>query len=175
MPVGIIGYTGTGKSRMIREVILPMWWKKRVSALILDPVGQSWGRGMPWVWQTRDPVAWLQAAKRSRNCVLIMDECLLHIGSGTAIAKELYWAPCTSRNNGDFLYMLGQRTKHMPPSARSQCSEFFLFWQPDIEEAKEAAVSAGMPSSFGKDIFNLPLGQCYHCRPKMPPRLNKVF
>ena len=175
MPVAVIGYTGSGKSRMMREVILPAWRKQRVAALVLDPVGQGWGAPPPWVWQTRDPDTWLAKCQQSRRCVLVMDECALHVGQGGMVAKTLAWAPCTSRNNGHMLYMLGQRTMHLPPSYRSQCSEAFLFWQPELREAEEAAVMAGQSRAFGAAVHQLPLGQCYHVLPRQPPRLIKVF
>lgn len=175
MPVAIIGYTGSGKSRMMREVILPQWRKRGVSALILDPVCQGWGARPPWAWQTADPYAYLEKAKASRRCVLVVDECKQHVGKSQKIANDLAYIPCVSRNHGHYVYLMGQRTFHLPPDYRSQCSEAFLFWQPELKEAIEAAIMAGLPSSWGHRIHQLPLGQCYHCRPREAPRLLKVF
>lgn len=170
----IIGSTGSGKSRLVRESILPAYRRKGVAALVLDPVCQSWGAAPPWIWQTDDPVAYLERAKRARRCVGIVDECSAHIGCDQRLARQCMWLATVSRNRGHMFYFLGQRLHHVPPSYRGQCSHGYLFnLTPDDAEA--AVSHFNLSTSYALALTRLRPGLAYHVRPFTEPALVRVF
>lgn len=171
----VVGVSGCGKSRLMREAILPAWWARGVAALVLDPIAQAWGAGAPWVRQWTDPLAFLAVAQRSRRAVLVLDECGQHVGLDHQLARRLGWCATVSRNNGLKAYFLGQRAFQIPPNMRNQCEEVYAFRQP-LDDAEEACAVAGVDHrQWAPMIARLPKGIAIRFRPFEEPQKIKVF
>lgn len=164
----VVGRTGMGKSRMLRERIIPAWIRQRRPVYVLDPVGQAWGA----TWQTDDPYLFLEVVQRSRGCVLVIDECDEMLRASGEQERALKYLATRSRNDGHLAYFLAQRLMQIPPSYRNQCSWGYVFNQVE-EDAQEARKLFGEPIL--EQATTLPPGVCYHVRPLSPPTLIKVF
>lgn len=91
------------------------------NVLVCDPLGNRW----PASWVTRDEYAFLDRAKRSRNCALIMDEMGM-----TALERDFdtfKWLLTTSRHNGHVFIGAMQDYTQMPLRMRKQLTQLYLF------------------------------------------------
>ena len=66
----LTGITGCGKSRLLKEVIIPTHRRAGRWVGVLDPLGATW----PADWSTNDPMRFVAAARASRSCVWVVDE-----------------------------------------------------------------------------------------------------
>lgn len=154
----VVGTTGTGKSRLMRERIVPAWARRGYAVLVLDPIGQDWiASGARW--QTKDPLRFLAAAQASQCCVLVVDESLRSMrgvdAEGHQLEQRMAWLATEARNSGHRSYFLGQRAMMMPPNVRSNCDGVIAFLQP-AEDAAELAKLVAQPAL--REVPRLPKG-----------------
>jgi hypothetical protein len=161
--------SGCGKSRLMREAIIPAHARLGRAVLVLDPVGQAWP-GAAWV--TSDPWAFLSTAQASRRCVLVVDECDEMLRASPEHERGLKYLATRSRNDGHLAYFLAQRCLQIPPSYRNQCSGAYAFRQTaeDAEDVYRITSCAG-----ARLAATLPLGRCVECRPDGTHRILSVF
>lgn len=128
----VVGVTGCGKSRLMREHIVPSWARRGYAVLVLDPVGQDW-IACGASWQTKDSLRFLAAAMASERCVLVIDECLRSMrgtdANGAQLEQRMAWLATEARNSGHRSYFLGQRAMMMPPNVRDNCEGVLAFKQ----------------------------------------------
>ena len=164
----VVGMSGCGKSRMMKEIIIPAWRQRGVPVMVLDPMCAQW----PADWITDDPYKFLSAAQSSRRCVLVVDECDEMLRASAQRERDLKYLATRSRNDGHLAYFLAQRTMQIPPSYRNQCSTFYAFLQVP-EDAEEIYNLTGQRAAF--DAPRLPLGACIVCKPGVEPVRIRVF
>jgi hypothetical protein len=163
----IVGVTGSGKSRIMRETVIPCWKRQGVAVAVLDPLGQRWGAN----YETPDPVRFLARLKASRRVVAVVDE-WPHFAKDWKTFNELQWLATIARNQGILSYFLAQRAMQVHPNVRNQCSKGLIFRQ----RPADAAILADL---FDCDAINgatqLPLGECMRVEPFKPPVKIKAF
>lgn len=166
----VVGMSGAGKSRMMREAIIPAHRRARRPVFVLDPVCQAWGDVQ---FQTDDPYKFLALAKASRGCVLVVDECDETLRASGQQERDLKYIATRSRNDGHLAYFLAQRAMQVPPSYRNQCSTGYVFQQ----TAEDALVCYSLfNSTAARDLApTLPLGVCLRVSPGQNPVKYRVF
>ncbi len=163
----VVGKTGSGKSRLAREVIVPYWRSRGVHVAVLDPLEQRWGAD----WQTKDPLEFLERAQRSRRCVWILDECRQYLGDYKTALALSYFA-LIGRNDGHLSYFLAQRVMQLPPEYRDQCSWLYAFQQTPAS-ARILDTEYGHPELLGCPA--LPLGTFLHVKPGAKCTKHRLF
>lgn len=169
----VVGRTGMGKSRVMRERIIPGWLRHPRTprqVAVLDPLGQDWGRGC---WVTTDPYEWLDVLKRSRYVVGVVDEPELAINADPKLMQAMLWAATISRNYGHLIYFLAQSGYQLPVRFRSQCTWGYVFQQFPHD-------CRALVETFGNHELmtlptQLPPGTCLLVKPLAQPVLVKVF
>lgn len=167
---GIVGITGSGKSRLAKEVLIPGWARRGYGTLVLDPLEQPWPGA---VWQTADPWAFLAAAKASEKCVLLIDEASTSLRGDGKLEKASAWLATQSRNRGHKAYFIGQRALQLPPNVRGNCGHFYVFQQ-NTDDADAIARQFNVPDVL-RDAPALPLGVCMIAEPFKPAVKMRVF
>lgn len=155
----ITGISGSGKSRLLREVIIPSWRRRRVPVMVLDPIGQQWGDVQ---YQTTDPLLFLEKVRNSKGCIGIVDECEEALRASSAIERACKYFATMSRNDGHLFYFSAQRALQIPPSYRNQCSWAYAFQQ-NPADAEELCRLLNRPEL--RVLPTLPLGTFLHVRP----------
>jgi hypothetical protein len=165
----VVGETGCGKSRMMRERIIPEWLRRGRAVVVLDPLSQPWRA----TWQTSDPYEWLGTLQRSEGCVAVWDECGTMIEERPELRRDLLWSATVSRNRGHLVYFLSQRFYLVPPSYRYQCTWGYLFRLRgrDLREAVELFPEPGLDTA----LPNLVPGECILTKPFEKPVKFRVF
>lgn len=163
----VTGISGCGKSRAMREIIIPAHRRAGRWVGVLDPLGGTW----PANWTTTDPHAFVEAAKKSRNCVWVVDE-YGQFTSDYATMRELEWLFTVARNYGHLSYALAQRVKQIPPNVRNQCSHGLIFNQQGADLADLAAMM-NQPDIMQAAAF--PPGVAIVVEPFQTPRPVKTF
>lgn len=170
MRVGVIGKSGCGKSRLVRDVILPAWVRRGYSVAVLDPLCQPWPGAN---WQTNDPARFLAMAKASEQCVLVVDEAQDTMRGTPQRERDMAWLSLQSRNRGHVVYFLGQRALQLPPNVRNQLTHAYAFHQTtkDAEDLGSLLMVEGLDAILPR----LSLGVCYEIGMSERPRLLRVF
>jgi hypothetical protein len=174
---GLVGSTGCGKSRFVREVLIPSYRRRGIGAIILDPVAQEWGPPDPaGRWQTADPMEWIAKLKSSRRVLGIVDECSQHIYKDHQIRNALSWSATVSRNSGILCAYIGQRIIHIPTDYRGNIGWGYIFTQIPDDAELVCGMYALPRDPWVQRIAALPDGWCYHIADSYtPPRLIEVF
>ncbi len=130
----VLGVTGYGKSTIIRRIIAKGWDQSpRVASLVLDPnLEGDWGDGAHFV--TDDPVEYLQVAKESKCCILVVDEA----GEMLKRDPEFRWLVTRSRHFGHIAVLSSHFATDILPVMRNQCQEAYVFKQ-NLDAAKTLA------------------------------------
>lgn len=171
----ITGMTGTGKSRIVKEVLIPRARRAGVRTLVLDPVippqfaRKEWGAD----YCTDDPGALVAVAKASRKCLIFIDEYGYWMDQGKDAERELQWCFTLARNWGHVSYAMAQRLYGMiPPAVRNQCDQAVVFNQAraDLESLAE---KLNQPAITDAALF--PRGVAYVVRPLEKPVKIRVF
>ena len=163
----VTGISGCGKSRVMREFVIPAHRRAGRWVGVLDPLGSTW----PSNWTTSDPQAFVAAAKASRNCVWVVDE-YGQFTSDYDTMRSLEWLFTVARNYGHLSYALAQRVKQIPPNVRNQCSHALVFNQQGADLADLAAM---MNQPGVMDAVNFPAGVALVVEPFKPPKPIKTF
>lgn len=121
----IIGPTMCGKTTLAKEKARA-YLESGVAVLVLDPFLDDW----PCTWKTTDRAAFIATAKRSRRCVLIMDE------AGQTLSRDAdgEWPFTVGRQWGHKSIVMAQGAKQLLPIQRDQCSTVYLFADADPDE-----------------------------------------
>lgn len=139
-----------GKSFFLRA-ICEQFMRAGNDVLVCDPLGYKW----PATWVTRDEYAFLDRAKNSRCCALLMDE----LGM-TALERDFdnfKWLLTTSRHNHHVFIGAMQDFTQMPLRMRKQLTQLYLF-KCHPKEAAEWAFQFHQARDF---ILNAPNLQQY--------------
>jgi hypothetical protein len=165
----VTGQTGSGKSTLVRRLIIPAWKARKVPVLVLDPIGQPWGAD----WTTADPYEFLACAKASRRCVLVIDECQETINGNAKLARDMVYLATRSRNDGHLSYFVCQRPMQLPPNYRTQCTKVYAFRQDPLRERQV------MVNEWGSEAFmlcdRLKPGQCIYSQAFAKPVMLNAF
>lgn len=141
-----------GKSAFLRETC-KKFRRAGNDVLMCDPLGYSW----PATRVTKNEYEFLDLAKRSRNCALLMDECGM-----TALERDFdtfKWLLTTSRHNGHVFYAAMQDYTQVPLRMRKQFTQLFLF-RSHPKEADEWATQFHANRTF--ITTNAPYLERYH-------------
>lgn len=173
----VCGESGSGKSRSMREAVIPAWrnpsrFRLRRPArnvLVLDPqLKADWGA----TWVTKDPLEWLAALKKSRSCVGVYDEAGNQLESDPKLTRDMGWAAMESRNNGHLIYFLAQRAGQLPLGMRNQCGQAYVFNQRSEFDRRWLAITYGEGM---RSANRLEVGQCLIGLPMKNPVLCRFF
>lgn len=118
----ICGMTASGKSYAAKRLAARALDRGK-SVLVFDPLRDSF----PATWRTANLDALLTAAKRSRNCLIIIDEALANIGLGVGEKAKFLWLATMSRHCGHQVVFICQRLRGLSPTIRDNCRTLFLF------------------------------------------------
>lgn len=89
--------------------------------LVLDPMKDpEWNAD----YQTGDLMEFLDIAKRSRSCILFVDEAGMNCGQWD---KESLWLATRSRHWGHSCFFITQRAQMVSTTIRGQCRFLYLF------------------------------------------------
>ncbi len=168
MPIIVTGITRCGKSRLMKQVIIPGHRRKGRWVGVLDPVG---ARDWPANWVTQDPLQFVEASRKSRDCVWVVDEIAKYRQDYKAISaiEELFFM---GGNNGHLSYAIAQRLMMVPPNIREQCDVAIVFQQAPAS-LQLLADQFNQPRIL--DAFNFPKGTGMVVEPGEQPRLFKLF
>lgn len=168
----VLGESGCGKSRLMREVIVPYWARRGFAVLVLDPVGQDW-RSVGAAWQTKDHERFLATARKSQKCVLVVDEAEETLRGSAEQERQMNWLGLQSRNFGHESYFLGQRALQVPPNVRNQCGRVYAFTQ-DLDDSLWIAKKM-LQRDIAEAITRLPEGICLRVQRHKTPVKMRVF
>jgi hypothetical protein len=128
MHVGIYGPTRCGKTTLAHGLAGQYACAGRAN-LVCDPIVDAAGNPVRWPaasWQTTDPLQLLEKAKRSRGCILWLEESSITI----ARDRSLSWFFTTAGNphaGGHVTHVIGQDGSSLLPGMRQQLSRVYLF------------------------------------------------
>lgn len=120
----IAGPTGSGKSTLA-HAHAAAYLAQGYKVLVCDPLGYSW----PCTWQTANRADFLDVAKRSRRCLLAVEEA----GDRSRGIPRLRddpaaeWLFTMARHWGHKTLVVGQGGTQLMPLMREQCSTLYLF------------------------------------------------
>lgn len=163
----LTGITGCGKSRLLKETIIPAHRRAGRWVGVLDPLGAQW----PADWCTDDPMRFVAAARASRSCVWVVDE-FRHFAKNWDALMELEWLFTIGRNHGHLCYAVAQRMMMVPPNVRDQCSHAVVFQQPraSLQHLVDQMNCPGI-----LEAESLPKGTAIVVEPFENPRKIKLF
>lgn len=116
----ILGMTEMGKTTLARA-LSAAYRKQGFKNIVLDPL-----RDPRWSadFITSDGDEFLDIAKRSKRCMLFMDEGSESVGRYNF---EMQWTATQSRHWGHSSHFIAQGAVQLAPIVRDQCSRVFLF------------------------------------------------
>lgn len=161
------GMSGAGKSRVMRDFIIPSHRRLGRKVAVLDPIGQAW----PADFVTADPEHFLAVARASRSLVLVVDE-YAQFTADYRIMRGLEWCFTVARNSGHLSYALAQRLNMIPPNVRNQCANAIIFRQARADLMDLAAL-IDQPEIMRAATF--PPGRCLIAKPFAPLAEIKTF
>lgn len=138
----IIGGSGTGKSRSLKEWIIPAHRRAGRKTAVLDPLRMpGWNADVV----TDDPERFLWIAQHSTSCVLVIDE-WPHLMEffPWKVWRQLIWCYTIGRNYGHLSYALGQTPNWIPKPVMRQCTNG-LFFRVDPDDAPLLAYTMQQP------------------------------
>ncbi len=119
----VVGPTRCGKSSLVKALAQDSL-DRGVGVLVLDPNNDDW----PCSFQTTDTEAFIALAKKSRHCLLIVDEAGEAIGRGKGSDGSI-WITSRSRHWGHCAILIAQRAQMVELNVRSQCANAYVFRQ----------------------------------------------
>ncbi len=138
----ILGASGTGKSRVMKQFSIPAHRRAGQKVAVLDPLQMP---GWNADFQTDDPERFLHVAMHSRSCVLVIDE-WPHLMEffPWKVWRQLIWCYTIGRNFGHLAYALGQTPKWIPRPVMRQCGNGLIF-RLEPADAADVAYTMGEP------------------------------
>ena len=119
----IVGTSGSGKTTFARKLAISALGKGR-RVLVYDVMLTDWPEGCEVFDDEHD---FSQAAHRSRNALLIVDEAGEVIGRSN---YELFWLATRSRHLGASTVFITHRPSQLAPVIRDNCQVLILFASP---------------------------------------------
>ena len=164
----VTGITRCGKSRLMKEVIIPSHRRAGRWVGVLDPVGAG---DWPADWVTSDPLRFVAASRTARGCVFIVDEVAKYRADYKAITalEEMFFM---TGNYGNLCYAIAQRIMMVPPNIRDQCSNAIVFQQTSTSLAL-LAEQFNQPRIC--ECVSYPKGMGMFAEPFKEPRTFKLF
>lgn len=164
----LTGVSTCGKSVVLKDVIIPSHRGRGRDVLVLDPLCAEWKHATR---VTNDPERFVDALKKSRDCVGIVDEIRVFKDDyKTMLGIE--WCFFAGRNRGHLMYAAAQRMMMIPPNIREQCGNALLFQQ-NRRGLEVIGEDINQPDAVLAST--LPRGQCLICAPFQPPVWYEVF
>lgn len=163
----VTGMSGAGKSRVMRDYIIPAHRRLGRKVLVLDPLAQPW----PADHATADPDEFVRIARASRSLVLVVDEYAQFTGDYQT-ARALEWCFTVARNSGHLSYALAQRLLMIPPNVRNQCSRALVFRQAAADLADLARL---LDDPRIMRAAQFPAGRCLKVEPFADPVEVRTF
>jgi len=150
--------TLSGKSNLAKRLARE-YQRRGVKVAVLDPLNDP-----DWCadFQTRDPQAFLQCVKRSRQLALFIDE------SGETIGRyndEMFWLATRARHYGHKSHFISQRPTQLSRTVWTQCTELFLY-NVSTYDAKLLADEFNKPGL--READSLAQYECFHA-PRFGP------
>jgi len=164
----LTGVSTCGKSVLLKEVIIPSHRARGRAVIVLDPLRAAWRHASI---VTDDPFRFVDALKKSRDCVGIVDEVRVFQEDYNA-KMGLEWCFFAGRNRGHLMYAAAQRMMMIPPNIREQCGNALLFQQ-NRRGLETIAEDINQPDAVLAS--EIPRGQCLICKPFSPPVWYEVF
>ncbi len=120
----IAGPTLSGKS-FLGQVKAREYLRAGFKVLVCDPLGYDW----PCTWHTRDRRKFLEVAKRSFRCVLVVEEAGDRSQGIPRLRDdpEAEWLFTMARHWGHKTIVIGQGGVQLTPLMRDQCATLHLF------------------------------------------------
>jgi len=164
----VTGISGSGKSRVMKQVVIPGWRANGVRVAVLDPLeAPGWGAD----FQTSDPFRFMDVVQRSSGIVAVIDE-YAQVASDYKAAKRVEWCATVARNRSILSYFLAQRSMMIPPNVRNQCTNALLFQQ---TAADLAAVAELLNQPQCQEVVGYEKGLALMVRPFEKPQKIRVF
>lgn len=170
----ITGISGCGKSRLVKQVLIPQARAAGIPTLVLDPVIPPHAAKGEWGADAcfQDAAAFIRTLKASRQCMAFVDEMGIW-QKDTASLREIEWLAMAGRNWGHVGWFMAQRRVQMiPPNIRNQCDKAFVF-NAAREDLRDFADAYNIPQVM--DALNFPKGVAYIIKPMEKPRKIRVF
>lgn len=115
----IVGTTGCGKSTLAKKLSAGLK-KSGKGVLVFDPLlSRDWYAD--YITDNKDD--FLDLAKRSKNCVLFIDESV-ELGKFNA---SMDWFATRARHWGHVSFFICQRVQQLNKTVRDQCANLYLF------------------------------------------------
>ena len=134
----VVGTSGSGKTTFARKLAISALGKGR-RVLVYDVMLTDWPEGCEVFDDEHD---FSQAAHRSRNALLIVDEAGEVIGRSN---YELFWLATRSRHLGASAVFITHRPSQLAPVIRDNCQVLILFASPS-STGKMLAEEFNMPA-----------------------------
>lgn len=117
----IIGTSKTGKTTLAKQLA-----QARVAAgaecIVLDPFNGQW----PTRYVYTDPQRFLEVARASTRCLLVVDESGRAIGRGKQ-ARGMEWVTTQARHWGHQAVLLAQTPQQIDPTVRASAETAYVF------------------------------------------------
>lgn len=127
----IVGITHSGKSELAKEFTRNM---PPEQVVIFDPRrSANWPQG---TIKFSDPKKFFEYVENAESKYVFCDEAKDFWNEG--YQKEAEKLLTQSRHNGQLIFLIAQRAKMIPPTARAQCSNVFAFRQ-NLDDSIELA------------------------------------
>lgn len=121
--VGIFGPGLSGKTTLAKRLSRVYWETKGTKSIVLDPIGDSWGRH---AFVTRDREKFLWMLGHERQCAVFIEE-----SSETVDRDRTMVHMFTSiRHKGHRTHVIGHTGASLLPVMREQLQTLYLFRQP---------------------------------------------
>jgi GTPase SAR1 family protein len=145
----IVGMTGSGKTTLAKQYC-EEYKSRGGSVLVFDPIGDTW----PSEYVYNDFDEFCDVAKKSRNCLLIVDESAEAIGRN---AGDYMWLGTRSRHLGHTVVFITQRPQGVDRMVRDQCEDIscFMLSKYDAEQLVREYPQVGL-----NNIHIYPKGVC---------------
>jgi len=164
----VTGVSGGGKSRIMKQVIIPQWRRQGVKVAVLDPLqAPGWGAD----YQTHDPFRFMDIIEKSSKIVVVIDEFGRFTRDYKAFAR-VEWCATVARNRGILSYFLAQRIMQIHPNVRDQCSNAILFQQ-TAKDLEEVGTLLNQPRC--AEAVGFEKGLCMLVRPFQNPVKIRLF
>jgi len=111
--------TESGKTTLAKT-LASRYQKAGFTCIVLDAIGDNW----PTEYVYNDKDLFLDVVKRSRRCMVFIDE------AGEAVGRydsEMFWLATRGRHYGHSVHFITQRGQQLSPTVRGQAGYLALF------------------------------------------------
>jgi hypothetical protein len=176
----ILGNPRVGKSRVVKEQVIPSWLKRGTPVAVLDPVSEDMDRATARAfWSgasmvSSDPEAFQGIMRRSNHVVAIVDELAEWAARDYKNMDRIAWLSICGGNRGILPYFIGQRMVFVPPRIRNLCTDGVIVFQQSEPDAR--AILDSYPMHPGvMAVTTYPPGVALVMVPNKQPMKIRVF